>query len=126
MAQVTQLSVQVSVSVKRLLDELSETNGVETDRIIEDALWFYVRALHDLPQSAIVPARIVLRTRSAADVGLSLVNPALPTPQLSRLMSGTDDPGELGLEQGRAPVAPDGRPSQSPQEPLTGPIRLRD
>lgn len=94
MANVTQISGQVSVSVKHLLDELSEKTGVKKNRILEDALWFYVRALQELPESAIVPARVVLSARSAADVERSLAQPAEPTAQLSHLMASLDSPGE--------------------------------
>lgn len=94
MSNVTQLSGQVSVSVKHLLDELSERTGVKKNRILEEALWFYVRALQELPESAIVPARVVLTTRGAAAVERSLALPQAPTAALSRLMSEPEAPRE--------------------------------
>ena len=94
MTHVTQISGQVSVSVKQLLDELSERTGIKKNRILEDALWFYVRALQELPESAIVPARLVLSARSAADVERNLAQPPAPTAAVSRLMTGLETPDE--------------------------------
>ena len=89
MTQVTQLSAQVSASAKQLLDEFSERTGIKKNRIVEDALWFYVRARQELPESAMVPARLVLSAGSAEAVESSLAGPSAPTPALSRLMADT-------------------------------------
>ena len=90
MTHVTQISAQVSVSAKQLLDEFSAVSGIKKSRIVEDALWFYVRARQELPESAIVPARLVVSERGAATVERSLAQPPQATPALVRLMRTLD------------------------------------
>jgi uncharacterized protein (DUF1778 family) len=86
MTHATQISAQVSASAKQLLDDYSAVSGVKKSRIVEDALWFYVRARQELPESAIVPARLVVSPRGAAVVEESLAQPPKATPALVRLM----------------------------------------
>jgi len=94
MARATQISAQVSASAKQLLDDFSAVSGIKKSRIVEDALWFYVRARQELPESAIVPARIVVTERGAAVVERSLKQPAKATPALVRLMRTLESPDE--------------------------------
>lgn len=86
MTHTAQISAQVSASAKQLLDEFSDVTGLKKNRIVEDALWFYVRARQELPESAMVPARMVLTDRAAAAVEAGLGRPPQPTPALVRLM----------------------------------------
>jgi len=92
MTHVTQISAQVSASAKQLLDEYSAVSGIKKSRIVEDALWFYVRARQELPESAIVPARLVVSARGAAAVEQSLAQPPPATPALVRLMRTLESP----------------------------------
>jgi len=94
MTHATQISAQVSASAKQLLDEFSAVSGIKKSRIVEDALWFYVRARQELPESAIVPARLVVNERSAAAVEQSLTQPPAATPALVRLMRTLESPDE--------------------------------
>ena len=86
MAHTTQISAQVSPSAKQLLDEFSDATGIKKNRIVEDALWFYVRARQELPESAVIPARMLLSERGAATVEAALSESPRPTPALLRLM----------------------------------------
>ena len=90
----TQISAQVSASAKRMLDELSAASGIKKNRIVEDALWYYLRARAELPESVMVPTRLVLSEQSAADVERSLAQPPQPTPALVRLMATLEPPEE--------------------------------
>ncbi len=94
MTHVTQISAQVSASAKQLLDDFSAVTGLKKNRIVEDALWFYVRARQELPESAMVPPRMVLSERGAAAVERSLIVPPAPTPALVRLMQTTEPPDQ--------------------------------
>jgi uncharacterized protein (DUF1778 family) len=94
MTHATQIAAQVSASAKQLLDEYSAVTGVKKSRIVEDALWFYVRARQELPESAIVPARLVVSPRGAAVVEESLAQPPQAAPALTRLMRTLESPGE--------------------------------
>jgi uncharacterized protein (DUF1778 family) len=90
----TQISAQVSASAKQLLDEFSAVSGIKKSRIVEDALWFYVRARQELPESAIVPARMVASERGAAAVERSLMQPPSATEALVALMATLEPPGD--------------------------------
>ena len=92
MTHATQLSAQVSASAKQLLDEYSAVSGIKKSRIAEDALWFYVRAREELPESAVAPARPVVSARGAAAVEQSLAQPPPATPALVRLMRTLESP----------------------------------
>ena len=94
MTHATQISAQVSASAKQLLDEFSAVSGIKKSRIVEDALWFHVRARQELPESAIVPARLVVNERGAAAVEQSLTQPPAATPALVRLMRTLESPDE--------------------------------
>ena len=86
MTHVTQISAQVSDSAKQLLDEFSALSGIKKNRIVEDALWFYMRARQELPESAVVPARMVLTASAAGVVEGRLAQAPQATPALVRLM----------------------------------------
>ena len=61
-------------------------SGIRKNPIVEDAPRFYARARQELPESAMVPARMVLTERGAALVERSLAEPPQATPPLVRLM----------------------------------------
>ena len=92
MTHVTQISAQVSDSAKHLLDEFSALSGIKKNRIVEDALWFYLRARQELPESAVVPARMVLTSSAAGVVERRLAQPPQATPALVRLMRTLEPP----------------------------------
>ncbi len=94
MAHVTQISAQVSASAKQLLDDFSDASGIKKNRIVEDALWYYVRARSELPESAFVPARMVLTPEGAAAVDRALAAPPPATPELVRLMRTLETPDQ--------------------------------
>jgi len=100
LAHTTELSAQISASAKQLLDEFSAVSGIKKSRIVEDAPWFYVRARQELPDSAIVPAHVVLSERGTAAVEQSLAQPPQATPALVSLMQTLAPPGE---QESRSP-----------------------
>ncbi len=86
MSDATQISAQVSVAAKHLLDEFSAASGIKKSRIVEDALWFYLRARQELPESAVIPARMVVSDAGVATLERSLAQTPSATPALVRLM----------------------------------------
>lgn len=94
MTHSTQISAQISASAKQLLDEFSAVSGIKKSRIVEDALWYYLRARQDLPESAMVPSRMVLSEQGAAAVEKSLTEPPQPAPALVRLMRTLETPDQ--------------------------------
>ena len=69
-------------------------SGIRKNPIVEDAPRFYARARQELPESAMVSARMVLTERGAALVERSLAEPPQATPPLVRLMKTLEPPDE--------------------------------
>jgi len=89
----TRISAQVSAAARHLLDELSAESGIKKSRIVEDALWFYLRARQELPEAAVIPARMVVSAAGAAALEDSLAQPPHATPALVTLMREVVPPG---------------------------------
>lgn len=91
MSKPVQISAPVSQETKDLLDEHVRATGVKKGYLIESALRFHLRALHDLPADVLVPPRLVLTRPSAERVVERLRSPGEPTDELRRLMSEDDE-----------------------------------
>lgn len=86
MAKPVQISAPVSQETKDLLEQHVRATGVKKGHLIESALRFHLRALHELPADVLVPPRIVVTRRSAERVIERLRSPGEPTPELRDLM----------------------------------------
>ena len=91
MAKVTQISAPISAETKQMLERHVKATGVKKGHLIESALRYHLRALHELPADALVPARLVLTCRSFEQVVERLQSPGQPTPELRDLMIGDGD-----------------------------------
>jgi uncharacterized protein (DUF1778 family) len=56
--------------------------------VVEQALLYFMEARRDLPDEALVPARLVLDDKSFDEVVSRLESPAAPTAALRELMRG--------------------------------------
>jgi uncharacterized protein (DUF1778 family) len=83
------MSVPISKETKDLLEKQVKTTGVKKGYLIESALRYHLRALHELPAEALMPARLVLTKQSFEQVVQSLDETGEPTDALRTLM--TDD-----------------------------------
>ncbi len=86
MARATQISAPISKETKDLLERHVKATGVKKGHLIESALRYHLRALHDLPADVLVPARLVLTRRSFEHVARRLRSPGQPTDELRDLM----------------------------------------
>jgi hypothetical protein len=91
MARATQVSAPISNETKELLEQHVKATGVKKGRLIESALRYHLRALHDLPADVLVPPRLVLTRRSFEQVVERLRSPGRPTKELRDLMTGDGD-----------------------------------
>ena len=91
MARTTQISAPISNETKELLEQHVKATGVKKGHLIESALRYHLRALHELPADVLVPPRLVLTHRSFAQVVERLHSPGKPTKALRELMSGDGD-----------------------------------
>jgi len=87
MTRSTQISAPISQETKDLLEKHVKATGIKKGHLIESALRYHLRALHELPADVLVPARLVLTRRSFKDVADRISSPGPPTDELRDLMS---------------------------------------
>ena len=87
----SQISVTISAATKEELDRFAENHGLEKNFVVEQALLFFMRARHELPDEAFVPARIVLEDESFDRIAAMLEKPMAPVEKLRELMRGSRD-----------------------------------
>jgi len=81
----TQVSAHISEETKARLERFVRRTGQARARVIEDALLQHLQALEQLPDEAIVPARIVLAAESEEHVRQMIRRPPEPTEDMKRL-----------------------------------------
>ena len=91
MTRSTQISAPISQETKDLLEKHVKATGIKKGHLIESALRYHLRALHELPPDALVPARLVLTRQSFKDVVNRIRSPGPPTDDLRDLMGGDGD-----------------------------------
>jgi hypothetical protein len=91
MARATQISAPISKETKELLERHSRTTGVKKGHLIESALRYHLRALHELPADVLVPPRLVLTRRSFEKLVERLHSAGEPSDELRTLMRGDGD-----------------------------------
>jgi uncharacterized protein (DUF1778 family) len=91
MTRAIQISAPISPETKDLLEQHVKATGVKKGHLIESALRYHLRALHELPADVLIPARIVLTRQSFDEVIDRLRSPGQPTKELQDLMSGDGD-----------------------------------
>jgi uncharacterized protein (DUF1778 family) len=88
MSEQSQISATVSVATKERLDRFTESHGLKKNFVVEQALLYFMEARRELPDEALVPARIVLEERAFDRLADALERPPAPTPALRELMRG--------------------------------------
>ena len=88
MSRAAQISAPVSDETRDLLEQHVKATGVKKGHLIEMALRYHLRALHELPADVLVPPRLVLARQSFEQVVERLQSPGKPTRELRRLMKG--------------------------------------
>lgn len=91
MARASQISAPISNETKELLEQHVKATGVKKGHLIESALRYHLRALHDLPADVLVPPRLVLTRRSFEQVVERLRKAEQPTKELRDLMTRDGD-----------------------------------
>jgi uncharacterized protein (DUF1778 family) len=91
MPRASQMSVPISKETRELLEKQVKSTGVKKGYLVESALRYHLRAIHELPADALIPARLVLTKKSFEQVVRSLNEPGEPTEALRKLMSSDGD-----------------------------------
>ncbi len=88
--QSQQISATVSAATKDKLDRFTESHGLKKNFVVEQALLYFMEARRQLPDEALIPARLVLEDKAFDRVVSALESPPAPTPALRELMRGED------------------------------------
>jgi uncharacterized protein (DUF1778 family) len=90
-ADPSQISATISAATKERLDRFTESHGLKKNFVVEQALLFFMEARRELPDEALVPARIVLEEEGFDRVVAMLAEPPAPTEDLRELMRDDSD-----------------------------------
>lgn len=88
MSDESQISATVSAATKERLDRFTERHGLKKNYVIEQALLYFMEARRELPDEALVPARLLLDDKAFDRVVARLERPPAPTGKLRELMRG--------------------------------------
>lgn len=88
MSDYSQISALISAATKERLDRFTESHGLKKNFVVEQALLYFMEARRELPNEALIPARLVLDDDPFDRVVELLENPPPPTKALRELLSG--------------------------------------
>ena len=91
MSSQAQISATVSEATKEKLDRFTESHGLKKNFVVEQALLYFMEARRELPDEALVPARLVIEEKAFDRIVELVTSPPEPTPALRELMRGQDD-----------------------------------
>lgn len=90
MSDLSQISATVSAATKERLDRFTESHGLKKNFVVEQALLYFMEARRELPDEALIPARLVLDDKAFDRIVTQLESPATPTEALRELMRGQE------------------------------------
>lgn len=91
MSDQSQISATISKATKNQLDRFTESHGLKKNHVVEQALLYFMAARKELPDEALVPARLVVGDESFDRIVEQLENPPAPTAALRELMRDKGD-----------------------------------
>lgn len=91
MSTLSQISATVSSATKQELDRFTESHGLKKNYVVEQALLFFMTARRELPDEALIPARIVLEDASFDRIAATVERAPAPARALRELMRGRRD-----------------------------------
>ena len=91
MSRQSQISATVSEATKERLDRFVESRGLKKNFVVEQALLYFIEARTELPDEALVPARLVLDDKAFDRIAELIASPPAPTKALRELMRDQGD-----------------------------------
>ena len=91
MSTQSQISATVSSTTKEELDRFTESHGLKKNYVVEQALLYFMEARRELPDEALVPARLVVEDKAFDRIAELVTGPPAPTQALRELMRGQGD-----------------------------------
>lgn len=91
MSSHSQISATISEATKERLDRFTESHGLKKNYVVEQALLYFMEARRELPDEALVPARLVIEDKAFDRIVELLTSPPAPSRALRELMRAEDD-----------------------------------
>jgi len=91
MSRQSQISATISEATKERLDRFTESHGLKKNFVVEQALIYFMEARRELPDEALVPARLVVEDKVFDRIAGLVTSAPAPTEALRELMRGEDD-----------------------------------
>jgi hypothetical protein len=91
MSSQSQISATISEATKEKLDRFTESHGLKKNFVVEQALLYFMEARKELPDEALVPARLVVEDKVFDRIAELVNSPRAPTEALRELLRGEDD-----------------------------------
>jgi uncharacterized protein (DUF1778 family) len=88
MSDQSQISATISAATKERLDRFTESHGLKKNFVVEQALLYFMEARRELPDEALISARLVLDDKVFDRIVGLLERPPAPTEALRELMRG--------------------------------------
>ncbi|MEM7449198.1 MAG: hypothetical protein AAF355_13235 [Myxococcota bacterium] len=86
MSSQSQISATISEATKERVDRFTERHGLKKNFVVEQALLFFLEARRDLPDEALIPARLLVDDKAFDGIARLLEDPPAPTKALRELM----------------------------------------
>lgn len=90
MAQ-SQISATISAATKDRFDRFAESHGLKKNFVVEQALLYFMEARRELPDEAIIPARLLIDDREFDRLARLVTDPPEPTDALRELLGDQGD-----------------------------------
>jgi hypothetical protein len=91
MSSPSQISATISQATKEKLDRFAESHGLKKNFVVEQALLYFMEARRELPDEALVPARVVVEDSAFDRIAEQVNSPPSPAWPLRELMRGQGD-----------------------------------
>ncbi|HBQ13856.1 MAG TPA: hypothetical protein DEF51_22880 [Myxococcales bacterium] len=91
MSSQSQISATISEATKERLDRFTRSHGLKKNFVVEQALLYFMEARRELPDEALVPARLVVDDEVFDRLAEMVERSPAPTEALRELMRGEDD-----------------------------------
>lgn len=91
MSSQSKISATISEATKEKLDRFTKTHGLKKNFVVEQALLYFMEARRELPDEALVPARLVVEDEAFDRLVELVTSPPPPSPALRELMRGQND-----------------------------------
>jgi len=87
----SQISATISEATKERLDRFTESHGLKKNDVVEQALLYFMEARRELPDEALVPARLAVEDQAFDRIAKLARSAPAPTQALRELMRGEHD-----------------------------------